>query len=185
MSEEIIDESKYTRVTTPLSRYAGYQKVPVAILDYAADRGTRVHKYAELYAQGMLFGDIDLDCFEYVQAFIQWFDENVTEVISQELRMYCDTLLIQGQCDMIAKVKGYRGNTLVDLKTSLNYSKTWNLQTAAYKYLCTVNERATNDRLVVQVKKDGTFETYCFDAESYSEERETYRAVLKAHRFFS
>lgn len=183
--DEIIDESKYLRVTTPLSRYSGYDKVPVPVLDYAADRGTRIHTYCELYASKMLFGDIDQDCIEYVQAFVNWFDENCTEVISQEQRLYSDELMIQGQIDMIGRVKGLEGTCLIDIKSSLKLSKTFNLQTAAYKHLCEVNGTGISHRLIVQVKKDGTHEVVEFDENEYEEELSLYRGILEAHRYFS
>lgn len=184
MKEEI-DESIYLRVTTPLARYSGYEAVPLPVLNYAADRGTRVHQYCELYANNMLFGEIDLDCFEYVQAFINWFDENVEEVILTEKRFFCENYKLQGQIDMIARVKGYEGNCLVDLKTSLNPSKTWNLQTAAYQWLAMTNEVQVDHRLVIQVKKDVQFEIYSFPESDYKDEIDLYRGILKAHRYFS
>lgn len=183
--KEDIDESVYLRVTTPLNRYSGYEAVPTQILDYAADRGTRVHQYCELYAKKMLFGEIDADCIEYVQAFIDWFDENCTEVINQEQRLYSDELMIQGQIDMIGRVKGLEGTCLIDIKSSLKLSKTFNLQTAAYKHLCEINGTRISHRLIVQVKKDGTHEVVEFDENEYETELSIYSDILNAHRYFS
>lgn len=184
MKEEI-SEDVYLRVTTPLARYSNYSNIPLHILENAADRGTRVHQYCELYASNMLFEEIDEDCSQYVNAFKIWFDENVIEVISLEKRLYCHDIKLQGQSDMIARVKDMSDITLIDIKTSLNYSKSWNLQTAAYQYLCSVNDIDITDRLVLQLKKDATFKTYLFSASEYEFDRGIYFSILKAHRYFS
>ena len=191
MSEEI-NESEYLRVTTPLKWFSGYDKVPVPILDYAADRGTRVHAYCTLYAHNMLFGEIDQDCIEYVQAFVNWFDEYCEKVIFTERRFFCHEWKIQGQPDLVCNVKGHPyayGHCLVDIKTSLNYSKTWDLQTAAYKYLCTRNNIDIEERMIVHLHKDGSFDTIEYkdydDKMNFIRHLDTYDACLKAHRFFS
>lgn len=185
--KEIIDETKYIRVTSPLRVYNGYEKVPEVILNYAADRGTRIHEYCDLYSLNMLFGEVDEDCILYVQAYINWFDENVEEVFSTEERLFSDELKIQGQIDLIAKVKGYEGTSVIDIKSSLNLSKTYNLQTAAYRHLCEVNGTGISHRLIVQVKKDGTFEVVPYDVTGfeYEEELDIYKGILAAHRYFS
>jgi hypothetical protein len=180
-----IHRDDYVRVSTILARYTDYSTVPTNVLDYAADRGTRIHKFCELYSLGMLFEEIDFDCIEYVQAYINWFDENVEEVISTEQRLYCDNVFLQGQIDMIAKIKDMPGNTLVDIKSSLKYSKTWPLQTAAYQYLCSQNDIEITDRLIIQVKKDSTFEPYIFQFEDYHEQKDMFMGMLRAHFYFS
>lgn len=187
MEKDIIDESIYLRVTTPLNRYSGYDAVPVAVLNYAADRGTRIHEYCDLYSLNMLFGEVDEDCIPYVQAYINWFDENVEEVVSTEERLFSDELKIQGQIDLIARVKGYEGTSVVDIKSSLKVNKTYNLQTAAYRHLCEVNGTGISHRLIVQVKKDGTFEVVPYDVKGfeYEEELTLYKGILEAHLYFS
>lgn len=180
-----VDESIYTRVTTPLKKFSGSDSVPCNILDYASDRGTRVHQYCELYANNMLFGDIDDDCIDYVQAFVNFFDEHVNHVYSTEKRFFCDNKKIQGQVDMIANVKDCDGITLIDIKTSLKKSKTWNLQLAAYKYLARENKVKVNNSLVVQLKKDGTYEIHLLDIEKYQSEIQLYTYALKLYRYFS
>ena len=60
---------RYTRVTDILKPYRDFSNIPEHILQHAADRGTRVHLYCELYASKMLFEEIDQDCEPYLQAF--------------------------------------------------------------------------------------------------------------------
>jgi len=179
------DETKHTRVTSVLAIYSNYDKVPENILNYTTERGTRIHKYCELYALNMLFETVDLDCVEYVQAFIDFFDENVEKVIHAEKRFFCDESLFQGQVDLICYLKNYQGASLIDIKSSLKYSKTWNLQTAAYKHLAVTNNFEVDNRLVLQVKKDSKFQIYEFQEENYKDEIDLYMQILKAHRYFS
>ena len=183
-TSNIIDESKYLRVSTILSKYNNYENVPKTILDYAADRGTRVHKYCELYACNMLFETVDEDCFEYVQAFIDWFDENVEEVVHTETRLYCDTFSFQGQFDLIAKLKNRPGNTLIDTKTCLKTSRVWPIQLSAYQYLCSNNGICISDRMVLQLTKDRKYNEYVFHAETYKKDRETFFSILAIHDYF-
>jgi hypothetical protein len=144
----------------------------------------------------MLFGEIDPDCVEYVQAFIDWFDNNVEEVILMEKRLFCDHWMIQGTPDLVCKIKwhGYSfGYCLVDIKTSLNYSKTWDLQTAAYRYLCIENNIPIEERIIVHLHKDGTFDVIEYkdyekntpENDQYLEHLNVFGACLKAHRYFS
>lgn len=182
--KETIDESIYTRVTTPLNRYSGLENIPINILSYAADRGTRVHQYCEMYANQMLFGEIDPDCFEYVQAFVTWFDENVLDVISTETRYFHEDLKIQGQIDMIAKVKGMDGLTVIDIKTSSKYCKTWPLQTAAYQSLCWANKLETKDKLIIQLCKDGSSKSFPFLLQDHCKDMSLYVGILEAYRYF-
>lgn len=189
--KEIIDESVYLRVTTPLAIFNGYANIPIHILENAADRGTRVHYYCNLYANTMLFEEIDENCLPYVQAFIKWFDEHVESVAFTEKRLFCDEYMIQGQPDLVCRIKTQQyqyGYVLVDIKTSSKYSKTWDLQTAAYKSLCERNNFDIQERMIVHLHKDATFDVIEYkDHElegKYLEQLSIYRACLKAYRYF-
>ena len=178
-------ENRYIRVTTPLQVFSGLENVPSKILEYAADRGTRVHKFCEQYAYSILFSEIDDDCFEYVQAFINWYDENVDSVVFTEKRLYCDELKITGCADMlcILKDESYNGKPcLIDIKTSSKPSKTWPLQTAAYKYLCEKNGYDVQERFIVHLKKDGKYSCISYgdnsDASKYQKDLSIYASVL-------
>lgn len=187
MKKELVDESIYLRVTTPLARYNDYDHVPLPILNYAADRGTRVHNFCRLYALDMLFAsEVDNDCFEYVQAFVNFFDDHVIEVIETEKRLFCDELKIQGQIDLIAKVEGYDDPCIIDIKTSLNLHKTHHLQLAAYRYLCSENKIKVSNRLILQLKKDGSYVLKDLDISltTYFVDINIYTAILTSHRYF-
>lgn len=130
----------YVRVTDVLKTYISFDKIDPAVLKKAADRGTRVHKYCELYTQNLLIEKVDEDCKPYVESFIQWFDAMVEELWVSEIRLSCPKYLITGKLDMVVTIKGDQQPTIVDLKTPQQASISWQLQTAAYRYLMRVSQ---------------------------------------------
>lgn len=125
----------YARVTEILQPFAFFDGIDPAVLARAADRGSRVHKYCELYTQNLLIEKIDEDCRPYVESFVQWFDAMVEEIWVSEMRLSCRKYLVTGKLDMVATLKGDKEETIVDLKTPQQASLSWRLQTAAYRYL--------------------------------------------------
>jgi hypothetical protein len=130
----------YARVTEVLEPYTSFDGIDSAVLKKAADRGTRVHKYCELYVQNLLIEKVDGECKPYVDSFIQWFDSMVKEVWVSEMRLSCSKYFISGKLDLIVTLKGDTTETLVDLKTPQQASQSWQLQTAAYRYLIRVSQ---------------------------------------------
>jgi PD-(D/E)XK nuclease superfamily protein len=172
----------YHRVTEVLSKYNDYSLVPPLFLNYAADRGKRVHQYCQLYASHMLFGKVDFDCAPYVQAFVDWFENTIESIVLVERRFNSDTLFITGQIDIIARIKGDDCLSIIDIKTGVSSSKTWNLQTAAYQYLAEENGYKIGRRLVLQLDHDGTYKVHEFL--EYKKEIVIYKAILSAYLFF-
>ena len=125
----------YARVTEVLKPYTSFDGIDPIVLAKAADRGTRVHKYCELYTQNLLIEKVDEDCRPYVNSFIRWFDAMVEDVWVSEMRLSCSKYLITGKLDLVVTIKGDLAETLVDLKTPQQASPSWQLQTAAYRYL--------------------------------------------------
>lgn len=124
----------YTRVTEPLQGFSKYDMIDPDVLANAADRGTRVHKFCEMYAKG-LWCVVDDDCINYVDAFKKWFDDNVREVIFTERRFYNDEYMITGQIDILAVLKDGDRSVIIDIKTTSSIGLSWSLQTAAYLFL--------------------------------------------------
>jgi hypothetical protein len=105
------------------------------VLENAAERGRRVHKYCELYSQNLLIEKVDDECKPYVDSFIYWFEAVVEELLVSEIRLSCPKYLVSGKLDMVVTIKGDTTLTLVDFKTPQQASCSWQLQTAAYRYL--------------------------------------------------
>lgn len=125
----------YSRVTEVLSTYNDFSAIDPQVLSNAADRGERVHKYCELYTRSMLIEEPTTDCRPYVYSFIEWFDSCVEKVIYSEYRINCAKYKLSGKIDDVFIIKGDKGACILDKKTPQNPSKSWELQTAAYRIL--------------------------------------------------
>jgi hypothetical protein len=131
MSNEQFGE--YTRVTEILHRYYDFGNVQPAVLNRAAERGTRVHDVCQKIALGKA-SEVNAGDILYIANFNEWFS-NVDKVIAVEERFFHESFKITGQVDLICRLKGDTGLTIVDLKTAASYNPIWRAQLAAYKLL--------------------------------------------------
>lgn len=178
------DTKGYTRVTSILSAYSDFSHIEPSVLAYAADRGTRVHTFCELYVKNLLIEPIDADCKPYFDSFVQWFDFIVAEVIQAEQRLFCDKLKISGQIDLLLKLKGGDDIYLVDIKTPQQLSKTWALQSAAYKYLVEANsDMKINYRGCLMLDKNGGAPKM-IGYENHQRDNDLFMSALALHRYF-
>ncbi len=179
----------YSRVTDCLKFFT-----PFATLDpessfyknviHAAERGKRVHAYCDAYAQGLFVEDCDPECKNYVVAFKLWFDEMVDNVILTERRVNSENYKLSGCVDLVCRLKGDEELTIVDIKTPAIASKTWQLQTAAYKLLLeSENIVSINRRICLMLPKEGT-QIRVMEYTDHSEDTELFLNVLKLYRFF-
>lgn len=130
----------YKRVTSILSPFTDFSNIDPKVLANAADRGTRVHKFCELYLKNLLIEPVTYDCKPYFDSFVQWSDSVLEKVIHTEERYFCEALKITGQVDLVVKLKGDDHPMIIDIKTPQTDQKAWQLQTAAYMYLYNVNQ---------------------------------------------
>ncbi len=126
------DRENYTRITTILYPFSGIDKIPQAVVQNAAERGTKVHKICEGIVSGLGEIGVDPETFGYVESFKKWWALG-HEVVLMEERFYDDELRVSGQVDLIIKTP--EGLMVVDLKTSYSPSKTWLVQGNAYAHL--------------------------------------------------
>lgn len=176
----------FTRVTTPLSIYNKFDAIDPTVLQNAAERGSRVHKYCEMYAKGEYLPEPEKEISLYLESFREWHDSMVEEVISTEQRFYDDTLMLTGQIDLIATVRGDKLPAIIDIKTAQTKSKTWPLQLAAYKHLSEIgiDPRVKTRRIALQLRKDG-MRAKVVEYTNYAVELKIYLGILEAWRFFS
>lgn len=134
--------------------------IPIEKLVNASIRGKSVHAYCTTYMQKLFMPEIEPLYAPYVEAFIEWFDENVERVVATTTRLYDDTLKFSGEFDAVVILKDSPALTLIDIKATSVKSKTWPLQLAAYAHLCNLNtysvDRAMNIHL--KVKTPAKFE---------------------------
>lgn len=183
MSKETF--SDYYRVSSVLEAHTGFHSIQKDVLENAADRGSRVHAFCELYAKGMLFMEVDTDCVPYFESFKAWFDSVVEKVEFTEKRLFCDDLRITGQVDMLCYLKGDKHPTLIDLKTPQTASKTWRLQLAAYKYLLDVNDIAHSKAFILQLSKQSKTAKIHDFSKTESEDLIIFKKALDVHTYFN
>lgn len=121
----------------------------------AAERGTRVHEHCSAVASGLWISAIEDGDVNYVESFKKWFSFYVMHVECNEKRMYCDEMQFTGQCDLIVRLKGDEGLTLVDIKTCSRVEKTHLPQLSAYIHLANQSGHRVRDAQIVRLKKTG------------------------------
>lgn len=136
----------YIRLTYPrVSDIIGKQNeaelrgIPLDILANASIRGTEVHNHCTAIIKGLWPPEINPEYQPYVDAFIDWYKNNVYETLYAGVRLYNDVKRFTGEFDLIVILKETNQVALIDIKTSCKASKTWPIQLAAYKHLCEIN----------------------------------------------
>lgn len=175
----------YIRVTEVLKLYSGLDAIDPEVLAKAADRGKRVHGFCELYVRNLLIDDPDDDCRNYVDSFKDWFDSMVDDVIMIEERMNSEKYRLSGKFDLLVKLKGCDCFTLVDIKTPLAVSRTWPLQTAAYRMLLREDKGINAGRraCLMLPRTEGALPMF-IEYKEHERDEALYLKALELHRFF-
>lgn len=175
----------YTSVTTVLSPYSGLKDIDPIVVQNAADRGTRVHKFCEMYAKDLLIVEPDFDCKGYVESYKRWFDYMVVKPLYIEERVDNEELKLSGGIDLVAYLKGDELPSVVDIKTPANASNSWQLQTAAYKILLEKELGIKiGRRIALKLPKDGSTAKVC-EYIDHERDMQMYIKALEVYRFFN
>jgi len=142
---EKLDE-KYTRITSILAPFSGLSRISPAVLENAANRGTRVHVAIDSIINGIGF-DLDEEIAGYVESFEKWRGDKV--FIPNPKRFYNDEHMITGEADAIY------ATTLVDFKTSAKEGSCWVHQGSAYCKMAHDAGYKIDKIEFVQLRKDG------------------------------
>lgn len=175
----------FTRVTEPLGRYSGLENVDAQTLKNAQDRGNLVHYFCDLYVSHMLIEEIPSHVKLYVESFIQWFDTYIDKVLLSEYRVSHEGLRLSGQFDLLCKYKYSNDIVLVDFKTPLAKSKTWQLQTAAYRFLLRENQIEYVDRRIALKLSAQGKPPMVYEYKDHNNDEKLYLKLLEIYRFFS
>ena len=132
LAAHLEDQENWTK-----RKVGGRDRLQAAIDDemgYAADRGSRVHAYAEAVvanAMGyeMEIPPIDDDIAEYVSSWETWRSEHDIEWLGIEVSCFNEQHAYAGTADLIAVIDGKL--TLLDYKTSKQFYDSHALQLAA------------------------------------------------------
>ncbi len=176
----------YNRVTEILEFYTNFSGIDPLTLANAADRGSRVHKYCEMYALNLFLSDIDEDCKNYFNSFKEWYDSFVVKLLYNELRINSEKYLLTGKFDLIVQLKGDPEDclTLIDIKTPASSSLTWPLQMAAYSMLLREEKKVlVSRRIVLMLPKHGE-KAKIIEYQDHDLHEKLYISALTLFRFF-
>lgn len=167
----------YYHVTDVISILGDYGGVPAHILKAAALAGTETHRYALAWVHmgGAMPLTVPESVASYVDKFKEWFEDTVTEVAlvptssghgrkpATELRLNYEAWGVTGKIDLIAKIKGDKSWSLLDLKRVAVVQKITGLQLAGYKRIVESQLHfKIGRRLAVHIPPDGPCRTIEF-----------------------
>ena len=151
------------------------------VIDNAADRGHIIHEAISLLMAGDLdWETVDDECLPYMNAFKEWMDATGFYAVSSEALFFEPEFRYCGTRDLV----GYIGDdlTIVDPKTGSAGLKPWHkYQLAAYAY--PMSERGTKwpRRIILHLKKTGSYKTYEFSTIKAPWEMEVFLACRTIH----
>lgn len=157
----------------------------------AGGRGTDVHAVAERLVRGEGVAEYDRSSLGgYVDALESWFAEYQPTPVHVEAQCWNTKDGYAGSADLICKLKGHRGLTILDWKTSKAFAADAAAQLAAYanSLELTVGNGAPFETptishgVVVKLAADGTWEMREADLKAGWE---LFRAALTVHRLHS
>jgi len=181
-----MNREDYLRVTDIIKPFSGVEFVPEDILNVAAKKGTRVHKYIENILKGedsYIFHEEDS---LYVDSFKVFWEKSSHAFkggnMILEQRLFCDELQITGQADVIIEMQDR--TYIIDWKTSKSTHKSWALQGCAYKYLAEKSGFKNVDSvLFVKLKSDGKPPSL-HKHEKHEENLEIFVKCLELYKWF-
>lgn len=126
---------QYPSVTQILKPYSTFEGVPAEVLQAASERGNRVHAACAAHALSFPLPPLENDDLGYLESFKKWF-RHVDRVISVETEYWDSFINVVCHPDLVCTLKGAPAAlVVVDLKTPALFSKSWQLQLAAYAYI--------------------------------------------------
>lgn len=146
------------RVTSILAPFMDFSMVPPDVLQAAAERGTEIHQFCAGYALGIWSQVTPLEIAGYCDSFRKWFDNYVVEVLAVEEEVVHPAFGYIGHVDLIATVAGIRPKQtvcVIDYKSPVTASRSWNCQIAAYLEASKERYR-TEVAGALMLKKDGS-----------------------------
>ena len=162
-------------VTTILKPLSDYDGIPQEVLDYAAARGTAVHRACEIFNNGEEFAaPLDSVIEPYFSAWRKFFQEHNMKITASEQRLHHPTFKYAGSFDALADINGEEW--LLDIKCTSKLMPSVGPQLAAYQELLGRKVR----RAAVQLKKDGT---YSFQEYKNKSDLPVFFACLTIHNF--
>jgi len=120
------------RVTEILKDYVDLSMVPPDVLQAAAERGTLVHDICAGILQGFFPPEIPEEAKGYVDSFLIFKEKYIRDVIAVEAEVVHPQWRYVGHIDFGGYLTMFEAAVVLDWKTPVTKSKTWEAQCAAY-----------------------------------------------------
>ena len=136
---------KHVRVSEILGRLFPYTDVDPIVLEEKGKIGTNVHNAIKQDCEG----DFVIIETDRAQAYFDSYKilHPKAPIIRQIDRLYCDDLMITGECDGL--LQGYGPDQLIDWKCSANaHEEQWKMQAHFYYYLLRINGYSISDDMI-------------------------------------
>jgi hypothetical protein len=147
-----VDGWPYASVTQIIADAGLYGDAARYFTEYAAERGSFVHKAIELYLAGTLDeSTVDPAIQGYLDAFVKFIGDTNFYPTHSEQVFYSVTLRVAGRPDLIGPLNNHAA--IIDIKTSITPSPVTGIQLAGYEYLY----GTLGKRFALHLKDDGKY----------------------------
>ena len=172
----------FPTVTEIIRPWVDFSKIPPAVLQHAADRGTAIHDLCARIVRGEFVIPPD-EYYLHCQSFRLWLDTLVDFHLLVEERLVDPAWGYSGQIDLLVVLNDER-KALVDLKTPVIASKSWRVQLAGYNHLCQVTGHKTDCAGSLQLSPQGNVAKMTWYEDSAGDFN-TFVQCLNVYRFFN
>ena len=152
------------------------------VSDNATSLGTRVHALCDAVSLGKPIDETDPKILKMVQAYQDFLDEHVAEVLHTERRLVSPALGVGGTLDAYVELKD-GSRAIVDIKTSKGFSAEMGLQLAAYAFMTQELGDPVDHRIIVRLGKQIPGKHYVKFYEDHVQDIEAYKAAVVLWRW--
>ena len=173
-------------VTQALSPWQDFSQVRPDVLEAACQKGSQVHAIIASILKGLWVPEIPGSCQPYIDSFNLWLPV-VDEVVMVEETLIDKAHGYKGTPDAILKIKGDEGYLLIDWKSPVTQSLTWEVQVSAYRKLAQLAypELTINRVGVLQLSPKGRPAKFRDYTGPMEQRFSIFLNVLSAYRFFN
>lgn len=126
-------------VTQALSPFSDFSNVPPHVLEAAAERGTKIHRYIAARLMNLWVPQMEANIQPYFDSFMSWYEQTVERTIYIEKELICTCWGYIGHIDWVGVIRGDKGATIIDWKSPATEAPSWLLQISAYRHLLEVH----------------------------------------------
>lgn len=162
-----LDGARVPGVTELLAPLYDWSGIPHAVLEFAKERGSAIHKACELHDKGTLDMDsVDVILMPYLKAWEKFIAETGFESSVIETSLHCSHwgVTFAGTPDRAGVLTKLRGKptAVVDIKGVAKVSPVTGIQLAAYKRILRSNGFDPEQRYAVQLLRTGDYRLHHF-----------------------